>query len=168
MTDGLLQRLEALEREVYDLRAREDIRALRNTYHEYINERRYAQIPELFTDDANLDFGYLGKARGQTKITKFFAAAPALLEFVKQFIHSHTIVVETDTGTGWSYMEAKSISGNEAYLVAGRYDDVYHLDAGQWKFSQMNFNPYFTVPFSDKRGWAREDRLRMGADDKRS
>ncbi|MEM7254736.1 MAG: nuclear transport factor 2 family protein [Pseudomonadota bacterium] len=163
MSNDLLARVEELEQEVRALRAREDIRTLRNTYHEYINERHYEQIPGLFTDDARLDFGYLGKATGQVKISKFFAAAPKLLQFVKQFIHSHTIELDGDSGTGWSYMEAKSIAGDEAYLVAGRYDDCYTLIDGRWRFSVMNFQPYFTVPFKDPAGWATDDRLRMGA-----
>ncbi len=167
MSEELIRRLEALESEVQDLRGRESIRTLRNTYHEYINERRFTQIPGLFTEAATLDFGYLGKANGREKITKFFASAPKLLDFVKQFIHSHTIEIDAgaSTGSGWSYMEAKSISGSDAYLVAGRYDDEYALVDGEWRFSKMNFEPYFTVPFSDPRGWARDDKLRMGAFD---
>src|SRR5262245_57714541 len=77
MTD-IEQRLARLESTVRRLADIEDIRALRLRYHECVNRDRAAEIPDLFTDDAELDFGYLGRTRGRPKITKFFAALPVL------------------------------------------------------------------------------------------
>jgi len=161
MSEELESRIAALEFEVRDLRAREEIRALRARYHECINEGFSDQIPDLFTTDASLDFGYLGRARGRVKVTKFFAAVPVVLEFVKQFVHSHVIELDGDTGTGWSYLEAKSISKGTAYFVAGRYDDEYVREDGAWRFKRMDFEPYFTVPFNEAEGWAGDERLKM-------
>ena len=162
MTQSTEARLAALEAEVEQLRAREAIRELRARYHECINEGHYDRIPDLFTEDAVLEFGYLGQARGREKIGRFFAAGPKLLQFVKQFIHNHVIELEGEGGSGFSYMEAKSISGGVAYLVAGRYDDTYVRQGGEWRFSRMRFEPYFTVPFRDTEGWAQPEKLQMG------
>lgn len=155
-------RVAELEVEVRDLRAREMIRTLRCHYHECINEGMSDQIPALFTEDATLDFSYLGKAKGREKITKFFSSIPLVLEFVKQFIHSHVIELDGGRGTGWSYLEAKSVSRGVAYFVAGRYQDEYVFNQGRWMFKRMDFEPYFTVPFNEQGGWAQDDRLRMG------
>ena len=154
------QRLATLEAAVRRLSDIEEIRALRLRYHEYVNTNRPADIPDLFTEDAELDFGYLGRTRGRQKITKFFAALPVLLDFVKQFIHNHAIEVDGDRATGVSYLEAKSVSRGLAYRVAGRYDDVCVRAPAGWRFSSMKFEPYFTVPFDQS--WAQGDLLQMG------
>jgi ketosteroid isomerase-like protein len=158
MTDP--ERLAKLEAAVQRLSDIEEIRALRLRYHEYINQNRPAEIPGLFTEDAELDFGYLGRTRGRQKITKFFAALPVLLDFVKQFIHNHAVEVDGDRATAVSYLEAKSVSRGKAFRVAGRYDDVCVRTPDGWRFASMKFEPYFTVPFGES--WAQEDLLQMG------
>ncbi|MGE0821901.1 MAG: nuclear transport factor 2 family protein [Candidatus Binatia bacterium] len=160
MADNLEARIQALEAQVRELNDREAIRALRFRYHECVNETKLAEIPDLFSEDGDLDFGYLGKAKGKTELKKFFDALPKLLSFVKQFIHNHVVTVAGETGSGFSYLEAKSVSKGESFLVAARYDDEYVKENGHWKFKKMHLTPYFTVPL--KEGWAQEDRLKMG------
>lgn len=160
------RRLADLEAKVQRLSDIEEIRALRLRYHECINQNLPAEVPDLFTEDAELDFGYLGKTRGRVKLTKFFAALPVLLDFVKQFIHNHVVLVDGDRATGVSYLEAKSVSKGKAYRVAGRYDDVCVRTPAGWRFSVMKFEPYFTVPHDQT--WAQDDLLQMGRRDKES
>jgi hypothetical protein len=159
MTD-LEARLAALEARVRRLDDIEEIRALRLRYHQWINENRPADIPALFTEDAELDFGYLGRTRGRAKITKFFLALPVLLDFVKQFVHNHAVEIDGDRATATSYLEAKSVSKGTAYRVAGRYDDVCVRTPAGWRFASMKFEPYFTTPFDQS--WAQGDLLQMG------
>ena len=154
MADSLEDRVSALE-------AKDEIRELRHRYHACINEGDIDAIVDLFTADASLDFGYLGRTRGRAKIAQFFGALPDLLPFIKQFIHNHTVILEgPDRGTGTSYMEAKTVSGGTAYVVCGRYDDAYTRTDDGWRFTEMNFEPYFSVPFDE--GWASERPLQMG------
>jgi ketosteroid isomerase-like protein len=160
MTQDLEGRIKELEAKVQELNDKEAIRNLRFCYHECINERKLDQIPHLFTEDGDLDFGYLGKAKGRAELAKFFQDIPQLLSFVKQFIHNHMVEVKGENGTGLSYLEAKSVSKGEPFLVAARYDDEYVKQNGQWKFKKMHLTPYFTVPLRE--GWAQEDRLKMG------
>ena len=160
MPQTVEERLAILEQKVQELTDVEAIRRLRFRYHECVNETKLSEIPELFTEDADLDFGYLGKARGKSELKKFFDALPKLLSFVKQFIHNHDVDIQGPTGRGLSYLEAKSVSKGESYLVAARYDDEYVKVNGQWKFKKMHLTPYFTVPHNE--GWAQEDRLKMG------
>jgi hypothetical protein len=160
MAQDLEARIQALEAKVGELNDREALRLLRCRYHEYVNEGKLAEIPNLFAEDGTLDFGYLGKANGKAELKKFFDALPRLLQFVKQFIHNHVVQIHGNTATGLSYLEAKSVAKGESYLVAARYDDEYVKQNGQWKFTKMNLTPYFTVPLRE--GWAQEDRLKMG------
>ena len=160
MAHDLEARIQALEAQVQALQDREAVRALRYRYHECINEGKLAEIPALFTKDGDLDFGYLGKAHGREELTTFFGGVSHLLSSVKQFVHNHAVELKEDTGTGLSYLEAKTISKGEPYLVAARYADEYAKENGRWKFKKMHLTPYFTVPL--KEGWAQEDRLKMG------
>jgi hypothetical protein len=161
-------RVKQLEARVQQLDDHEAIRDLRYRYHEYVNEGKFKDIPSLFTDDGELDFAHLGKAKGREALQKFFGglteSAPSSkdrprITWVKQFIHNHVIHLHGDTGDGFSYLEAKPIYNGEAFLVAARYDDEYVRQNGEWKFKKMGLVPYFMVPF--KEGWAQADRLKM-------
>ena len=153
-------RLAALERTVQNLADIEALRLLRLRYHDAINEGRGSEIGELFTDDGEVDFGYLGRTRGQAKVTTFFANVGNLLDSVIQFVHNHVIEVNGDTATGTSYLEAKSVSKGRAYRVAGRYRDLYRRTPQGWRFAKMDFEPLFTLPFEES--WNSEDKLQMG------
>lgn len=153
-------RLEALERTVQRLADIEDLRLLRLRYHDAINENRAGDIAALFTSDGEVDFGYLGRTRGQEKVAKFFGNVGNLLDSVTQFVHNHVIEVEGDNATGSSYLEAKSVSKGTAYRVVGRYLDTYRRTPEGWRFAQMNFAPQFTLPFEES--WASQDKLQMG------
>jgi SnoaL-like domain len=74
MPTDLEARVKELEAKVQELTDREAIRDLRYRYHEYVNEGKFAQIPGLFTDDGELDFAHLGKAKGPEELKRFFGA----------------------------------------------------------------------------------------------
>ena len=99
MTQDVDARLRALEAKVQDLSDREAIRSLRFRYHECINSETLDAIPDLFTEDATLDFDYLGQATGRAQLIQFFARVENLLSFVKQFVHNHAVDLEGDTIT---------------------------------------------------------------------
>ncbi|HXR35713.1 MAG TPA: nuclear transport factor 2 family protein [Candidatus Binataceae bacterium] len=172
MAADLEARIRELEAKVQVLNDREALRLLRYRYHEYINEAQFAKIVDLFTDDGELEFGPLGKAKGREPIMAFFkklgpsSSSPSgagrgpHFSFVKQYIHNHVVEVHGDRATGFSYLEAKPIINGEAYIVAGRYDDEYRRVDGQWLFTRMNFTIHIAVPH--KEGWAGEERVRLG------
>ncbi len=169
MASDLETRIKDLEAKVQELNDVEAIRNLRYRYHECINESRNGDIPSLFTADADLDFGHLGKVKGTAGLKKFFDALdkppsspgqPPLYSFVKQFIHNHVVHVHGDTADGFSYLLATPVHKGESYVVAARYDDECVRQNGQWKFKRMNLTAYYMVPLRE--GWAQEDRIKMG------
>lgn len=153
-------RLVALERAVQHLTDIEDLRLLRLRYHDAINENRPGDIAALFTEDGAVDFGYLGRTTGRPKIGKFFGNVGNVLDSVIQFVHNHVIELDGDSATGSSYLEAKTVSNGVAYRVAGRYRDIYRRTPDGWRFARMDFEPLFTLPFTES--WASPDNLRMG------
>ena len=74
MANDLEARLARVETQLQELQDREAIRELRFRYHEYVNQGRWSEIPDLFTEDGELDFGYLGKGRGRERLTRLFQA----------------------------------------------------------------------------------------------
>ena len=169
MAADLEARFKALEAEVRELKDREALRDLRYRYHEMINEGKFAAIADLFTADADLDFGALGKARGRAQLEKFFGgmggAAPEggagriRVSFIKQFVHNHVVHVHGDTGDGFAYLEAKTVFNGVACRVAGRYSDEYVRHNGEWKFSRMHVTPFFVVPFNES--WGQQDQIKI-------
>lgn len=171
MATDLEARIGALESKIQELVDIEAIRHLRFRYHEYINEAKFGDIAQLFTEDGDLLFGHLGNAHGRDEIDRFFGGLsskpnsgekirPPRLSRVRQFIHNHVVEVNGDRASGFSYLEAKPVYKGESYVVAARYDDEYVRLNGQWKFKKMALTPYFMVPL--KEGWAQDDLLKMG------
>ena len=66
MTDA--ERIAALETRLRLLEDKEEIRHLRDSYHACINDGRYGEIADLFTDDAFVRLGYLAEYRGRDAI----------------------------------------------------------------------------------------------------
>jgi len=170
MAADLEARVRELESKVQELNDREALRDLRYRYHEYINEGKFAEIVDLFTDDGELEFGPLGKAKGRQGIIGFFKRLgpppPGVrpsgphFSYVKQYIHNHVVDLQGDRAKGFSYLEARPVINGEAHMVAGKYEDEYLKTDGRWHFTRMTFTPHFIVPF--KEGWANDERVKAG------
>jgi ketosteroid isomerase-like protein len=153
MTEATDMTLEQRIRRLEDIEA---IRRLRNRYHASLNEARYEDCRPLFTDDAVVELGYLARYEGIDAIDRGFRAMGERDRFfIKQFIHSHDVDVEGDTGTGTSYLEARYGRFGVSYVVAGRYDDVYVRVDGVWKFRAMIAELFYTVP--NAVGWTGDE-----------
>ena len=149
-------RLATLERRVRLLEDKEEIRRLRDNYHGCINDGRFDEIVDLFTDDAHVELGYLATYVGREAIDAGFRGMGERERFyIKQFIHSHRIDVDGDGGTGVSYLEARYGRFGTSYLVSGRYDDIYRRVNGVCRFSSMIAEFYYTVP--DGVGWTGDE-----------
>ena len=145
-----------LEERIRRLEDIEEIRRLRNKYHASLNENRYENCRALFTDDAVVELGYLARYEGIDAIDRGFRAMGERERFfIKQFIHSHDVEVDGDTGTGTSYLEARYGRFGVSYVVAGRYDDTYVRVDGMWKFRSMIAELFYTVP--NAVGWTGDE-----------
>ena len=151
--DDLHARLQILETQVAQLRDSEEIRALRQRYHAYVNEGQHGHIGDLFSESGVVDFGELGRRVGREAIGHFFSEQLINddLSFIKQFNHNHAVELAGDRASGFSYLEAKNVLAGEATLVAARYDDAYVRTAEGWRFQEMKLTLYFVAPFAQ--GW---------------
>ncbi|MGE3915480.1 MAG: nuclear transport factor 2 family protein [Hyphomicrobiaceae bacterium] len=146
-----------LEARIRHLEDKEAVRSLRNRYHAAINDGRYGDIAELFTDDARVVLGYLATYEGSAAIDKGFRGMGERERFfIKQYIHSHEVTLEGDRGTGVSYLEARYGRYGVSWLVSGRYDDIYVRQGGRWLFKAMIAELYYTVPLGV--GWMADEK----------
>ena len=145
-----------LRRRVQKLEDIEAMKTLRNLYHHYINDGTYELIRNLVTEDAVVHLGYLEHYEGIETIHRGFVSMSERERFfIKQFIHSHTVTVDGDSGTGFSYLEARYGRKGTSYLVSGKYDDVYVRQNGKWLFKSMMCEFFYTVPASV--GWTGDE-----------
>ena len=157
--------LAELRNRVDALESREQIQILRNRFHDHVNANRWAEIADLFTHDAQLDYSYLGQASGRAEIGGFFGDMPARLPvdgglpFVRQFVHGHSVTTDGDTGTGASWLLATPIYDGQSFLFCGRFTDTYRRVDGSWLFAAVVLEISYSVPLAE--GWAGADRHRM-------
>lgn len=154
-TPSLEARFAELEKKVALLDDIEALRRLRMTYHDYVNEERWADIADLFTEDASIDFEYVAMMKGREDISKQFVDIPNHTDMLKQFIHNHVVEVNGDTAKGFLYLEAKYATEGESLFVAGKITDDYVRIDNRWLIQDTVTHIYFTTPLS--KGWAVED-----------
>lgn len=160
MDDDLRDRIQVLENRVAELEARSAIQDLRFRYHVAVNEKDLASIEPLFSQDAEVHFEGIGNARGAREIDALYREVVGQSPFLKQFIHNHLItLVDRDTATGLSYLDARTVRDGESILVAARFDDEYVREHGAWKFRSLRLELFFAVPIAE--GWAGPDRIRL-------
>lgn len=154
--------LNALKAKVQNLEDKEAVRTLRYRYHQYINDDRFDEIADLFTDDAVVEIGYVLRSAGREEIHAAFVAMPSGVKFLKQFIHNHIVDVDGDAATGISYFEAKyAAKDGTSLVVAGKYDEDYVRTPDGWRISRMVVELYFTTPL--ELGWAIENPHFLGS-----
>jgi ketosteroid isomerase-like protein len=149
----------AIEERVARLEAIQAIQNLKNTYHAYVNDTAFDKVPDLFTKDAYVHFGYLMPGgqplTGREQIRAAFSSmkSTSLQSQVKQFPHAHVIEITGDgTASGTSQLLATYGVGEDSYIVAGKYEETYVRNAQGWLIKSMRLRLHFSVPLSV--GWA--------------
>ena len=168
--------LEDLARRIQLLEDQEAIRDLGNAYHALGCERDSKAMAELFTEDAQVDYGEWGLCKGRAEIEHMIwkaIADDAWVPYTKQFIQNFRLVVNPDgkTGTGRRYLFSTVVCQGRSTVCNARFDDEYVKRDGTWLFQTTKVEVYFWTPLED--GWAdavavggrlEEARERMHAD----
>ena len=140
--------------EVWELMARESIRDLVARYNANADAGRFAQVLELFTDDATLEVatfdGAVRQYNGRGEIATLFtgtkhrwdtgaAAASSHRHHVRHFVSTHQIDVEDRAHAGGrSYFAVLMPHGLDHW---GRYLDQYEEHGGRWLFARRRALP---------------------------
>ena len=151
------QQIGAIEADVRRLVDLEAIYRLRLTYYDHLNENRFAQLPELFTVDAWIDFGnQLGRHEGRDALTSALAGLDSDL-FVKVLAHGHVADISGESASGHLFIEGRLIVNGESFITMGKVSDRYTREDGRWLIAQSVTHYYFATPLHV--GWADEGAL---------
>ena len=151
--DGAALRAESisLEDRIKRLEDIEAIRALRFTYHRYVNTGRFADIPDLFTDDARVELDEISTLVGKEQIQSAYNDMPGEVTFIRQYPHNLIIQVDGDLAGSTSYFEARYGSNGHSLMIAGRFDEEYARIDGRWLIKKATMEIDFAVPLDV--GW---------------
>lgn len=128
-----------------------EIAQLRARYCHLLDESRWDEFVDLFTDDGV--FEGLEAVSGRDELHAFFSQrVPKIAEDFWHFCTNGTIEVNGETATGRISMEYLSTTKGVSYISAGHYDDVLRHVDGRWRFASRKITFYFLTPLSE--GWA--------------
>ncbi len=129
----------------------QEITNLRGQYCHLLDERKWSDFVDLFTDDGY--FKGLAEARGRAELTAFFSRrVPEMIEAFWHFCSNGTIAIDGDRATGRISLHYLSVMGGVSYVSAGHYDDVLERKGGRWRFKSRIITFYFLAPLET--GWA--------------
>jgi hypothetical protein len=150
-----LDRLEA------GVRAEEAVRAVKRlqyTYGHYLDSGLWADLGDLFTDDATAIF-QSGTVQGRRAISKHFmddagrkagglAKGQLYLHLLLQPIITLGADGKTAQGT-WHQVAMFGQFGKSASWAGGIYENEYVLDKGTWKISSIHFYPQYSGAYEE-------------------
>jgi len=145
----------SLEERIQRLEDLEALKQLKFRYAGYCDRDYDAEhLAPLFTRDAVWDGGVLGRFEGREAIRDFFAGASAVMPFAIHHVTNPVIEVSGDRATGQWYLWQPCVhsTGNQALWMAGRYDDEYHREDGEWRFAHVKIDLRMLSPY--EHGWS--------------
>lgn len=143
--------LEARVRRLEDLH---EIGQLRARYCQYLDDGRWDDLVELFTEGGS--FVGLSTATGRDALRRFFAGLQeGPLKAWWHFSSNETIELDPGTGTatGETWLDQPCVVDGRAHIAAGRYADrMRRCEDGRWRFDERRVSFFFWSPTED--GWA--------------
>lgn len=116
-------------------------------------------LEEVFTEDALVDFGPLGSAKGREEIRNYYVnMVYGMLSFSMHMLLNPLIEIENENkATGKWYFLAPSTmkENNMAGWLAGMYNDEYEKKDGKWFIKSQRVKWLFGTPYD--KGWAEEN-----------
>lgn len=136
---SLEEQVAALQRQVEELQAREDIRHTMAQYARCIDEDRFEELEKIFTDDATVqNFPWnQHPAEGKAKVMKAFRNYRQTFDHPRRYITNEQIRVHGDTasaGACWSVTQGYQ---GQSWYGAGTYEWDFRKEGGQWKISRF-------------------------------
>ncbi len=137
-----------------------DIKRLQRAYGYYLDHGRWADLADLFSDDATLEIGLDGVFRGRERIGAYFAAlgrggdglAPGQLNEHMQLMPVVTVAPDGLSAKGrWRDIIMAGQFGEFAAWGEGPFENEYVKQDGIWKISKLHWFQTMLVSFDG--GW---------------
>jgi hypothetical protein len=117
-------------------------------YGHVIDDRDPTATAALFT--AGGAFVYPGgSVTGRDDIQAFFAEQQERVESSFHYPHSHLVEVDGDRATGIVSAHSEQSFDGSCVVAGMRYDDVYALEDGAWRFERRRVGFRYYLPWRD-------------------
>ncbi|MFV9634946.1 nuclear transport factor 2 family protein [Mycobacterium neumannii] len=119
---------------------RDELVELTIRYATAIDSRRYSLLTEVFTDDAQVDYGEIGQWTGGVEVAEFMAAAHVMAAHTMHRITNQAVDINGDSATLRTYVDALILleDGTGANPV-GYYDDQAVRTADGWRIARRSY-----------------------------
>jgi ketosteroid isomerase-like protein len=119
---------------------RDEIFDLTVRYATAIDSRQYALLATVFTDDAALDYGVVGKWTGAAEVTHFMEAAHAGAAHTLHRLTNQAITLDGDTAAVRTYVDALILAADGLGAnPAGYYDDEVVRTTEGWRIVRRTY-----------------------------
>lgn len=141
-----------LEERVKRLEDLHEIGQLRARYCQYLDDGRWDDLIELFTEEGS--FVGLSTATGREQLRTFFAGLQeGPLQAWWHFSSNETIDLDGDRASGETWLDQPCVVDDEPHIAAGRYtDQMRRCSDGRWRFEERKVTFFFWSPAQD--GWS--------------
>jgi SnoaL-like protein len=119
---------------------RENLVELTHRYATAIDGHQYSLLTEVFTDDAQVDYGEVGQWTGGTEVAAFMEAAHVMAAHTIHRMTNQVIDIDGDTATMRTYVDALILlnDGSGANPV-GFYDDCAVRTSDGWRIARRAY-----------------------------
>jgi hypothetical protein len=128
-----------------------ELQQLRARYCQYLDDGRWEELVELFTEDG--EFAGLSSARGRPELLEFFPGLQqGSLTSWWHFSTSETLDLDGDVATGETWLLQPCVVDGKAQIAAGRYTDRMVRDTdGRWRFELRRVSFFWWADLTE--GW---------------
>ncbi len=118
---------------------RDEIIDLTIRYATAIDSQQYSLLTEVFTDDAEVDYGVVGQWTGGAEVAEFMEAAHAAAEHTMHRMSNQAVAIDGDTATVRTYVDALILFGGGGANPIGYYDDHVVRTGDGWRIARRTY-----------------------------
>ncbi len=134
--------LEDLEKRIQAIEDLESIKKLHQTYINLMDNLKYEEVMDLFTEDAEVEVRKSGIKRGRKEWSEIYidtlAKRRGPVRYDGHLVIEPDITVNGNTASG-TWLVYMLFSRPTVSWVQGRNDTEYRKENGKWKISKMKF-----------------------------
>lgn len=139
----------ALEQRIAMLEDRAAIAELRARFCILADERRWAELAELFTEDGVFDVR--GPVTGRAAILASVRGLEEVWDAWWHFTDTQTLEITGDSARGVAYFDAPFVAEGVSFTSMGRYDDEFARVDGGWLIARRALSFAWSAPVAE--GW---------------
>jgi hypothetical protein len=118
---------------------RDDLFDLTIRYATAIDTNQYSLLTEVFTDDAQVDYGEVGQWTGGAEVAQFMEAAHVSATHTMHRMTNQAIQIDGDSATMRTYVDALILFEGGGANPTGYYDDHAVRTPDGWRIARRTY-----------------------------